>query len=331
MKKILVYGWYHQLNIGDDLFMQAFKKLFPNYQFVFTETIKVDDLQGIDAVFIGGGSFLLDRPNITPEALELLKTKKLFYLGVGVEASIHQTHMELMRCAQMIATRSLDQIDRLKLFCPDVMWVPDLVYALQSEVEIAEVRDPRAVLVMPNVSVIPQASDPHWKHAAWQYFKSEFAQFADWLVDNDYHPYFMSMCRGAELDDHWSSSEIIAHMNRRNRFYQIDLQPVGIQQATCLVSKFGFVITQRFHGLILAEMTRTRYLTIHHHDKLNHPSPGEGKFTSYFNASKHSLISAFEDTTKMKFNSTLPIESNIFEAFAERVTGLVENGSLCGS
>lgn len=329
MKRILVYGWYHQLNIGDDLFMQAFQRLFPQYHFTFAEAISAKDLQGVDAVFFGGGSFLLEEPRVDADAYDALLNKKIFYIGVGIEARIHPTHFTLMKHACLIATRSADQVERVKAFNPSVMWIPDLVYALQSQVQTSEVRDPKAVLIMPNVSVLPQTFDAHWKHVAWMHFKSEFAQFADWLVENEYQPFFMSLCRATELDDDWACGEIIGHMAHRNKYYLIDKQPSGIEQTTSLISKFGYVITQRFHGVVLAEMTRTPYISIYHHDKLKTPTPGEGKIVSYHNASKHSLISAFDHMKKMKFSSTLPIESNIFEELVQRVMGLVENGSLC--
>src|SRR5579864_6412775 len=114
MKKVLVYGFYHQGNLGDDLFVEAFQHLFPNVDFNFTESIDVDKLRDVDAVFFGGGSFLLERPNITEAALEVLKKKKVFYLGVGVEADIHPVYMELMSRALLIATRSIDQVERLR-------------------------------------------------------------------------------------------------------------------------------------------------------------------------------------------------------------------------
>jgi polysaccharide pyruvyl transferase WcaK-like protein len=326
-----VYGWYHQLNIGDDLFMQAFQKLFPQYHFIFKDTINAQDLQNVDAVFFGGGSFLLDQPRIAKDAYDGLLTKRIFYIGVGVETNVHPTHITLLKRACLIATRSLDQVGRLKALNPNVMWIPDLVYALQDQVQSSEVRDPRAVLIMPNVSVLPQTFDPYWKHMAWQHFKSEFAQFSDWLIENEYQPFFMSLCRATELDDDWVCSEIIGHMAHRNKYYLIDKQTSGIEQTTSLISKFGFIITQRFHGIVLAEMTRTPYISIYHHDKLKVATPGEGKIVSYHNTSKHSLISAFDDMKMMKFSSTLPIESNIFEELVQRVIGLVENGSLCGS
>src|SRR5271169_6096331 len=112
--KVLVYGWYHQGNIGDDLFIDSYLHLFPDIDFVFSDSITTDKLRDVDAVFFGGGSFLFDRPTISNEALQNLSSKKIFYLGVGVEADIHDTHQKLMSQALLIATRSSDQVERLK-------------------------------------------------------------------------------------------------------------------------------------------------------------------------------------------------------------------------
>ena len=77
---------------------------------------------------------------------------------------------------------------------------------------------------MPNIAVLPQHTDPHWKHVAWSYFKSEFVQFLDWLIENDYHPQFFSMCHNMEMDDSWVSSELIGHMTNRSRDYFLKQQ-----------------------------------------------------------------------------------------------------------
>ena len=56
-KQILVYCWAGHSNIGDELFKDAFWKLFPDHSFRFTDTI-AEAHKGFDALFIGGGSFL---------------------------------------------------------------------------------------------------------------------------------------------------------------------------------------------------------------------------------------------------------------------------------
>src|SRR5579885_2609789 len=100
---ILVYGWYNQGNVGDELFKEAFKHLFPEYQFIFIDKITKNSLKDVAAVFIGGGSFLYAPLNMEDGAFELLKQQKLFYIGMGPETAIHNEHVELMKGAKLIA------------------------------------------------------------------------------------------------------------------------------------------------------------------------------------------------------------------------------------
>ena len=319
--KILVYGWYGKSNIGDELFIDAFRTLFPDFQFTFVNSISKKSLEEIDAVFFGGGSFLLARPIITEDALEILKGKPIFYLGVGVESEIHPTHLDLIKLARLVAIRSREQVDKIRVFNSNVRWIPDLVYALQSKVTISP-KENRSVLIMPNISVVPHHLDPYWKHASWSHFKSEFAQFLDILVEEGYKLNFLSMCCNDKDNDDWPAGEIIGHMTRRNK-YLLDEQPVGVESVTKLISKYSLVITQRFHGIVLSEIVKTPYIAIHHHDKLKFSYPRNGAFLSYYNSSKQLLIDAFDHTLRMKFSDSLPIESNIFESLCEEVRRLL--------
>jgi hypothetical protein len=319
--KVLVYGWYHQLNIGDELFVNAFRKLFPDFEFSFRENISVKHLEGIDAVFFGGGSFLLGKPQISEDALQIIKTKPIFYLGVGIESDIHPIHQELIGRAKLIATRSLDQVDRIRALNPSVMWIPDLVYCLQDDIVLSP-KINRSVLVLPNISVVPHHLDANWMHASWAHFKSEFSQFLDGLVIEGYKLDFMSMCRGAKVNDDWPAGEIIGHMTRRDKYLLKD-QPVGIEQVTRLMSQYSLVITQRFHGIVLSEMVKVPYIALHHHDKLKFTYPRNGAFISYYNCSKQLLNDTFDHTIRMNFGDELPIESNIFRTLVEEVRGLL--------
>lgn len=325
--KILVYGWYHQYNIGDNLFITVFKKFFPNDDFIFQDNIKLQDLQNVDAIFFGGGSFLLEKPNITNEALVKIKKIPIFYLGIGVEDAIHPIHIELINHAKIVATRSINQLDRLKILNSNSIWIPDLVYALQSQVKISS-KINRSVLVIPNISVVPNHLEPYWKHASWSHFKSEFAQFLDSIVEEGYHLDFLSLCQGHKNNDTYMSNEIIGHMVYRNN-YVLNEYPTSIEAITELISKYSLVITQRFHGIILSEMTKTPYIAIHHHDKLKYSYPANGTFLSYYSSAKQDFFNAFNQTLKMNFDNPLPIESNIFEDFIQKIIELVENGSLC--
>lgn len=320
--KVLVYGWYHQSNVGDDLFADAFKHLFPECKFVFCDIISSEELIGIDAVFFGGGSFLLSRPNIDDKALSHLKSKKIFYLGVGVEAEVHPIHLELMKLAKMIVTRSPDQVERLKEINPNSKWIPDLVYSLQSKVAHSP-KFKKSVLIMPNISTVPKNSDPYWAHAAWLHFKSEFTQFLDCLIDDGFKLSFFSMCQGIKINDNWAAAELLSPMKKSENKFLLSYQPVGIESVTGLISSYDMVVTQRFHGIVLSEMTRTPYISIYHHDKLKLCQPNEGAFMSYHNISKQSLLDSFNRTMKMKFCKTLPVESTIFETLSREVLTLI--------
>jgi len=331
MKKILVYGFYGDCaNVGDQLFTEAYQYLFPNFKFVFTDTITISKLKDIDAVFFGGGSFLLEKPLIDADALDTLKSIKIFYLGIGVEDEIHPIHKELLSHARLIATRSSNKANELKIINDNVIYIPDLVYSLQSKVKPSD-KIHKSVLILPNISVVPVNSDPYWMHAAWLYFKNEFAQFVDWLVENKYKPTFFSMCHGNKLDDTWMSCELVSHMDHRSNSY-LTVHDNGkyfvsqLSQITNLISQYETVITQRFHGIVLAEMINIPYIAIHHHDKLKFDkSEDNGLFLSYYNCSKQSFINLFEKTKKIKFENNCDKNENMFKELVERVIFLLGN------
>ncbi len=321
MPKVLVYGWYHQGNIGDELFMDAFKHLFPNFDFEFTEIITSKKLQDVDAVFFGGGSFLLGLPNIEGSALQQLKSKKIFYIGVGVETHIHPIHIELMKLAKLIATRSSNQISRLLTINPNVIGIPDLVHALQSKVP-SYVKQKKTILVMPNICVVPKVSDAHWKHAAWTYFKSEFVQFLDFMSGNGHKIKFFPMCENLEASDTWASNELVSHMEKRHASMILLNPPKAFEEVISLVSQHELLITQRFHGIVLSEMAGTPHMSIHHHDKLKNHKSNSGQSISYYNSSKQLFIDTFNSILSNSTDS-LPIESNTFEELIKAVISLI--------
>lgn len=321
---ILVYGWYGQGNVGDELFKEAFRHLFPEYQFIFSDRITKDLLKETSAVFIGGGSFLFAPLKIESDALELLKTKKLFYIGVGSETDIHTNHLELMKIAKLIAVRSSVNLDNIISVNQNTLVIPDIVYSLQSSIQKNYPRD-KSVLIMANTAVVPNWSDPHWKHAAWNYFKSEFAQFLDILVDSKYSINFFAMCQNKKTDDHYAAIEIINYMKNKNTKLLWNNSLGDIGEITNILSQYSVIITQRFHGIVLAEMIKTPYISLYHHDKLKNCSPSNGAFLSYYGISKAQLLSNFNDAQN-KLSAFIPIEANIFEVLRESVIGLINDG-----
>ena len=312
--KALVYGWYHKGNLGDDLFIESFRTLLPGVELTFVDHIEVADLQSVSAVIFGGGSFLLGYPDMADGVADILDQKKIYYLGVGVEKDIHPFHERLMRRAEFIAIRSSDQLERVKAINPNTMCIPDLVYALRSQATILP-RQQKKVLIVPNVLVIPKWDDPQWKHASWNYFKSEFCQFLDYLVEDKYQLRFLSMCQNDVQSDTRAAMEIISGMRYGVDRYLVNRPINNFQLSTELFSQCTVAITQRFHGIVLSEVTNTPYMAIQHHDKLRNSQNS----IPYYGLNKDRLIDHFNQAQAMKYSSVLPIETNIFERLRQSV------------
>lgn len=315
--KVLVYGWYHQQNIGDDLFIQAFQRIFPELSFTFVNRITVSDLTDVSSVFFGGGSFVYDAPSMEPNALELLKQKSIFYIGIGIEGNIDPVHQQLMQLAKVIAIRSPNQLEQVLKLNENTMVVPDIVYSL-AKTPIATQKK-KTVLIIPNIIVVPNHGDPQWKHASWNYFKSEFCQFLDELLIQGYKFDFLSMCSNNIINDLGASIEIINQMKNRKYNSIVEPESYQIDYLINLFAQYEVIVTQRYHGIVLAQLARVPYISIHHHDKLKNSSIKEGSYLSYYGLNKQQLFSQFNCMKSKKFNEFQLTESNVFEELHDKV------------
>lgn len=316
---ILVYGWYYSGNIGDDLFCEAFAKLFPSHKFYYTKVITKDHLIDIDAVFFGGGSFLDGEPRIKPDALELLEKKKIFYIGTGTETGIHPIHQSLMKKARLIATRTLTKIDDIKALNPNCINIPDIVYSLsEGKKELSVI--PKSMLVLPNIELVPKWNDTHWKNISWENFKIQFAQFLDAAVEDGYTLDFFSMCSNETMNDNWAATEIINKMkNRKSKYHLINVKS-NFGNITQLLSQYSMIVSQRYHGVVLAEILNKPYIAIHHHDKIKNCYPNRGNFIPYYEISKHRM---FENFLQLK-QLNEPFDMN-FNELKEQVETLLNS------
>lgn len=316
--KILVFGWFNHQNIGDSLFTDAYKKLFPTLEFTFTDKFTDKNINAADAIFIGGGSFLGDDPQYSENCINLLKTKKLFYIGVGSETDIHNTHLELFKTAKLIAIRTSDKIDLIKEINPNTILISDIVYCLYDSVQKIK-KIPKSVLFLPNITLVPNNNDPHWMFASWEYFKSEFSQFLDYIIDDKFIVKIFLMYNNPKASDTWAVIEIINKMKHRNSSLLLEHTP-DINDVFKLFSQYETVVTQRFHGIILSELAQTNYIALHHHDKLNKGPNNTGSFIPYYRLNKRKLLDEFYLSNNQ---SHLLIEPDIFRDLKDRVLSLL--------
>ena len=317
--QVLVLGFYKQpFNLGDQLFTQAFQYLFPDYQFTFTDHIRPQHLKGTDAIFIGGGSLLDQNPDITPEAIKEMASIPLIYLSCGAETEISALHQQLMARARLIVIRS-HHLDKVKAINPNTLYAPDLVYALHHQVQYSE-RRAKSILFLPNILVVPQWHEPHWKHLSYQMFKFEMAQALDKLIEDGYIIDFYPFSQVKGQDDSYAAIELMNMMR-----HSVNILPSKQDQLadlTALFSQYQTIITQRYHGAILAEMSNTPYLCIHHHDKLRSTNYNLGTFTSFFEVSKEKIIKAVDFLAQ--HTSILPLKQDIYEPLVVAVRKCLE-------
>jgi len=280
---VLVYGFYNVNNLGDELFKLAFKKIFPDYSFTFVNYIEEHHIKNCDAIFFGGGSFL-DNPIQSEVSKETIASKPILYIGVGFETGIYKDHGYLLPKAKLIASRNCN------INIPSIL-IPDLVYSL-NDIEPSESFD-KTLLFLPNAFVLPKNTDSSWKFAAWNYFKSEVSQFLDELIDNEWIVRLYPMCQSNKVDDTWAANEIISLMKNGSRNLLIREELIDLASVIGMFSRYSTIFTQRYHGIVLADLCQRPFVSICHHEKLEQDIP-------YFGVQKkelHNLLIRKQKTT----------------------------------
>lgn len=307
--RVLVVGYYQKSNLGDDLFVEAFQHLFPEIDFVFADQITQQHLIGIDAIFFGGGSFLGEELK-TKVALDVIKTYPLFYIGVGSETNLHPSHQALLPLAKLVAIRTNANHERQLSINPNTIVIPDLVYALPNSFW-REPKTPNSILFLPNINTVPDWKSPHYKYAGWDLFKNEVAQALDGLLEQGWSIDFFSMSSDPHQNDDYAAAEIINRMTvRKPRVLQETIFP----KVLALFASYQLIITQRYHGAILADLAYVPSITIHHHDKLK-GTPGE--HLPFYGLNKDDLLQKINNAPK-ELNS-LPIDWQSFEILKQMV------------
>lgn len=323
--KVLVYCFYNKYNIGDNLFIEAYKKLFPQYNFTFTGKLTEELFNNNDVLFLGGGSFLDGEPNIPRDLLEKLPSKPIVYLGVGAETSIHPWHKYLLKKAKLVYIRSIKSIDKILELNPNTFWCPDLVYAISDNFELSNKKS-KSILYLPNSHVISKWNDAAWKHSAWEYFKSECSQAFEMLLDKGYNIDVFPMCNNKHHNDTFTAIEIINKMIS-NKLKMLPFEEVDFNKICKIISSYELVISQRYHGLVIADITQTPCINLHHHDKLKEFSGTFTKNIDFYKCAKTSILDAVDDILFVNSlqisNSNVAINLDAFENLKRKVDNVI--------
>lgn len=316
MTTLLVFGWYGKGNIGDELMKRALTRLFNarNVDLRFVDHIDLGDLLTSQGIIFGGGSILHDAPDVTPRALDvILKTVPVFYLGVGLESPPHQIHADLLRVARLVIKRS------------DVghgEFAYDLVYSLPF---IDDPQPRQGIVIVPNIELLPTNQSSNWAQLAWLRYVDEMSQVLDYFDKAGESISFLPMCKNDRQDDAWAISSMVSHMTRRSTKFKTHHIGPRAQEIINLFQRSKCIVTQRYHGIVLAEMAGTSYVSIDHHDKLSQALPRRGQHLSYHGVTKSTIIAAIEKAMLTHFSPFVPdmsmyhlVVGRVIEALNER-------------
>jgi polysaccharide pyruvyl transferase WcaK-like protein len=319
---LLVYGWYGRANSGDQLMAAALDRLFVprGCELRFVGKLKESEVKECDGVIFGGGSILFNAPDSEPKALEALRSgaRPIFYLGVGAETGIHPVHAELIDRAHVVAVRSPESLDAV----PSARLAPDLVYSLP---RLRRPKDPdRGLLVVPNIEVVPQHTAPYWAHIGWERFKDELAQALDQLIEErQLRPSFLLMCRNSTMDDAWPAQEIIARMTRRSTEFELIRAPLNdLRSLAHVMARHRVVLTQRYHGIIAAQLAGVPHVSVHHHDKLKQAWPDIGGKVPFHGVTKKQLVQSVEYAASLN-REQLTVDAGVYDVIADDVVAAV--------
>ena len=289
-----MYGWYGHSNVGDELMAEALRRILVGHELKFVSYIKNSDLADVDLVIVGGGSFLSFPLKMDGAAFASIGKKPIVYVGVGAETEVHSEQTWHIQRASAVFVRSTpsESFTSVRI---DAILMPDLSLALQTTSFVK--RPNRQILFIPNAQVLPTRTSPNWERASWDYFKSEAAQALDELIVAGWKVTMAPFCDDANRRDSWACAELIAHCSERHKIHCLDASWYGdaaFEKVRPAFDAASVIVTQRYHGAVIAQSTGAPCVVVHHHDKLARIDSTVAKLVPYYGVQKNALKSAIE-------------------------------------
>lgn len=273
---------------------EALRRILVGHELKFVSYIKNSDLADVDLVIVGGGSFLSFPLKMDGAAFASIGKKPIVYVGVGAETEVHSEQTWHIQRASAVFVRSTPS-ESFTSVRTDAILMPDLSLALQTTSFVK--RPNRQILFIPNAQVLPTRTSPNWERASWDYFKSEAAQALDELIVAGWKVTMAPFCDDANRRDSWACAELIAHCSERHKIHCLDASWYGdaaFEKVRPAFDAASVIVTQRYHGAVIAQSTGAPCVVVHHHDKLARIDSTVAKLVPYYGVQKNALKSAIE-------------------------------------
>jgi polysaccharide pyruvyl transferase WcaK-like protein len=139
----------------------------------------------------------------------------------------------------------------------------------------------------------PSRQSARWQVAAWDRFEMELATaldetYADWTIE--FFP--MLLAKNGPSDD-YAAARIVSQMSNRWRVRDNIWRPTESKLIES-IQRADLVITQRFHGVVLASILSTPFVGISAHDKMRSffTDSSLNNYCDYYSFTRESLAQA---------------------------------------
>jgi polysaccharide pyruvyl transferase WcaK-like protein len=135
--KILILGYYNCNNLGDDMFVTAYRQLLNNHQLTFSNICEIDNcvLQNYEIVIVGSGDLFNDY--FATKYNDKLSSYNGYKLALGVgtsyEECLNRDYINYFDDIYIRNTRDLKYLNR-KIGSLNVGYIPDLLFSLQLDI-----------------------------------------------------------------------------------------------------------------------------------------------------------------------------------------------------
>jgi len=262
--RVNIIGWYNRKNCGDESYKEAFPKLFPQYDFVFSDC----PVKNADAYIIGGGDVLTKK--LLQSLLSIDKPKHIMSVTVSEDFS-----PDLLKGYRTIIVRDKNSRERLKKIGIEALLYPDFSFCLDYNKERghALVQDlftinkhelyQNKIGIVINGHILPP-------HGASAFEQSRFERFAfDLAIAIDQIPasfVFIPFSTKQPWDDRISNGIVASRCKwwKKNAIFFDDL---SVKDTIDIVSSCNAFISTRLHSSIFSTATEVPFIDITHNHK----------------------------------------------------------------
>jgi polysaccharide pyruvyl transferase WcaK-like protein len=274
-KKAAVLGFYDHGNCGDEAYKVAFPLLFPNYDFLFADTVeKIESLRPdlLDCVVVGGGDIV--HKNFLEGIYEIRCRTPLYALSVTVT---DQSDLDNLQNFNQVVVRDRKSLLTATPYSNNAFYLPDFTFALtpvaSSGRKILEEKFEQNGKILTDDFVVCVLN-------SYISFNDYKAPARDVLAFNNLCYHLAELCEKSSLswvflpfstqspwDDRATSAWLCNRCKKRYEKNLVVYDRLTPQDTLDIIAASRTIISTRLHSTIFSVISGVPFVDIVHHDK----------------------------------------------------------------